>query len=170
MSEEQQAGIIKFEPAELTALKTMATILADMNELDRSYYLPIKAKEIGVADMDLKKAVRAIQNERSQQILAKRLEEERAADEKRKALAEEQRKLDAAAKVEKQEKKEADEGSDASREGSQEGREGSGRCREGGQEGSGAGQEGSGRRCHEGSRTQGEGEAEELHQYPEASG
>jgi hypothetical protein len=102
MSEEQH---VKFEPAELTAVKAAALPLADMNEVDRSYFLSMKAKEIGVADQVLKNAVRAVQNERSQQIMAKRLEEERAAKLKKAAVAEEQRKLDLAAKTKKQEQK-----------------------------------------------------------------
>lgn len=92
----------------LAAVKAAAPVLADMTEVDRSFFLPRKAEELGVTEKVLKAAVRAIQNERSQQMLAKRLEEERAAEEKRKALAEEQRKLDLAAKAEKAAQREAD--------------------------------------------------------------
>jgi putative DNA primase/helicase len=67
-----------------------------------------KAKELGVAEKDLKATVSAVLRERAMQTAARRLEEDRAAELQAKAAAKEQDELDRIAKVAKQAKKEAD--------------------------------------------------------------
>jgi chemotaxis protein histidine kinase CheA len=96
----EQAGeptenIVRFEPKELTDVRKAAENLVDMPEVDRSYFLPKKAAELGLAEKALQAA-------------ARRLEEDRAGKLRAEAAAKEQHEQDRLHKTERQAEKEAD--------------------------------------------------------------
>src|SRR5262249_25916508 len=55
---------------QLSRIRVEAEALANENEVDRSYLLPRRAEDIGVAEKVLRSAVRAVLNERARRVAA----------------------------------------------------------------------------------------------------
>jgi uncharacterized protein (TIGR02688 family) len=66
------------DDGQLRRIRVEAEALANENEVDRSYLLPRRAEEIGVAEKVLRSAVRAVLSERARRVAAGRLEQDAA--------------------------------------------------------------------------------------------
>jgi hypothetical protein len=77
MPDDAVENIVRFEPEELRRLKEAASSLADMSDVDRSYYLPKRAEELGVAEKALRSVVHAELRERAMRTAAENLAHER---------------------------------------------------------------------------------------------
>jgi hypothetical protein len=100
---DQPINVVPLESEELRQLKDAAKLLADMPEVERTYWLPKRAEQIGVTERALRLAVRAEQMERANRITKERLERDRLAKQKAEAAAKEQREDDRRRKEEKRE-------------------------------------------------------------------
>ena len=84
----------------LRRIRVEAEALANENEVDRSYLLPRRAEEIGVAEKVLRSAVRAVLNERARRVAAGRLEQDRERKRQEEQRDAEQRELERIRKAE----------------------------------------------------------------------
>ena len=85
------ARVVPFEPEELRRLKEAARLLADMDPTDRSYWLPKRAEEMGVAEKALKSAVHAELQERAKRTAAENLAQEQERKQREQHVLAEQR-------------------------------------------------------------------------------
>ena len=79
---DRDENVLKFpakdnDEEQLRSLKTEAERLADQSEIERSFFLPRCANEIGVSVTTLKAAVGAVLRERAMSAAAARLERDR---------------------------------------------------------------------------------------------
>jgi hypothetical protein len=81
--------------------------LANQSEVERSFWLPKRAEEIGVPIMTLKKAVNAVLREWAERTAAERLKQDRARVQQEKQRIAEQRQLDRVRKEEARERQQA---------------------------------------------------------------
>jgi hypothetical protein len=84
----------QLEPKELRELKEQAKLLADMPDVDRSFWLPIRAKLIGVTDKVIKSAVHAELHERAMRTAAENLAKDRERRQLEERRLAEQKELD----------------------------------------------------------------------------
>jgi hypothetical protein len=99
-------NIFQIEPEELRQLKEAATLLADMSDVDRSYWLPKRAEQIGVVEKVLKSAVAAELRERAIRTAAENLAKDRERQQLEKQRLVEQKELERARKEKAREQRE----------------------------------------------------------------
>jgi putative DNA primase/helicase len=99
------ADVVPFEADELRKLKDAAKVLADMPDLDRVYWLPKRAKEIGVEEKILRSAVHTELNERAKRTAAESLAKDLERKQREQQRLAEQREIDRIGKEEKKEEK-----------------------------------------------------------------
>jgi hypothetical protein len=97
-------NVVQLESEELRKLKAAAKLLADMPDVDRSYWLPKRAEQIGVIEKVLKSALHAELKERAMRFAAENLAKETVRKEQEQQRLAEQREDDRRRKEEKRER------------------------------------------------------------------
>jgi hypothetical protein len=100
--------VARLEPKELVDFRETVEWLANQSESVRSYWLPKKAKELEIAEKELRSIVARVLRERALQTAAKRLEEDRAAKQRAETQVEARLEHDRERKEKARVKKEAD--------------------------------------------------------------